>query len=92
MGEGDDEFEEIEDRADVLFTAIGALSRWTWPDIEGLETFQGKVIHSADWKTGEGKLDDPWEETVKSWSNKNIGVIGVVRLTESGQIVTDNCL
>lgn len=69
--------EEFEDRADVLFTGLGGLSRWTWPDIEGLETFQGKVIHSADWKTGEGKPGDPWEETVKSWKDKKVGVIGV---------------
>ncbi|KAE9409300.1 FAD/NAD-P-binding domain-containing protein [Gymnopus androsaceus JB14] len=74
-----DDFEDIEDTADVLFTALGALSRWEWPDIEGLETFEGKVIHSADWKTGEGDTGPKtkWEDTVKSWGEKKVGVIGV---------------
>ena len=31
--------EEIEDTADVLVTAIGSLSRWKWPDIDGLQNF-----------------------------------------------------
>ncbi|KAJ3994963.1 hypothetical protein F5050DRAFT_1896161 [Lentinula boryana] len=36
QGGGQDNLEEIEDTADVLFTGIGSLSRWQWPDIEGL--------------------------------------------------------
>lgn len=76
----EDDSESFEDTADVLFTAIGGLSRWEWPDIEGLDTFQGKVIHSAEWKTGEGDSVRPgkWEDTVKSWGDKKVGVIGVV--------------
>lgn len=71
------EFEEFEDTADVLFTALGGLNRWNWPDIEGLDTFKGKVVHSAMWDAGE----DPnkgWEEGVKDWGDKRVGVIGVV--------------
>ncbi|EEB91499.1 hypothetical protein MPER_10131 [Moniliophthora perniciosa FA553] len=63
---------EFEDTADVLFTAMGSLSRWNWPDIEGLYEFRGKIIHSAQWETGEGD-NDPHsnrENTVKSWSDK----------------------
>lgn len=70
------DFEEFEDTADVLFTGLGGLSRWRWPDIEGLEQFQGQVIHSAQWQTREG--GDKWEETVESWGDKRIGVIGLV--------------
>lgn len=70
------EFEEFEDTADVLFTGLGGLSRWRWPDIEGLEQFQGQVIHSAQWQTREG--GDKWEETVRSWGDKRVGVIGLV--------------
>ncbi|KAF8831859.1 hypothetical protein HHX47_DHR1000936 [Lentinula edodes] len=79
QGTAQDEYEDIEVTADVLFTGIGSLSRWQWPEIEGLETFQGKVIHSAQWETGEGDsgAKTKWEDTVKSWGEKKIGVIGV---------------
>ncbi|KAF7302712.1 hypothetical protein HMN09_00906100 [Mycena chlorophos] len=74
--------EPFQDQADVLFTGWGTLSRWRWPDIEGLESFAGKIMHSAQWETGEGTegVDGqpvPWEETVKSWGDKRVGVIGV---------------
>lgn len=61
-----------------LFTGLGVLSRWNWPDIPGLKEFQGKVIHSARWETGEGGPDAAWEDTVKNWGDKRVGVIGVV--------------
>lgn len=35
--------------ADVLVSAAGALSDPKMPDIAGIETFQGKVFHSARW-------------------------------------------
>ncbi|ONI75101.1 monooxygenase [Actinosynnema sp. ALI-1.44] len=35
--------------ARYLFTATGFLSQPKTPDIPGIETFAGKVIHSADW-------------------------------------------
>lgn len=54
-----------------MFTGIGALSRWSWPDIEGLNTFGGRLIHSAQWDV-EGST---WQE---DWKDKNVGVIGVV--------------
>lgn len=82
-----DEYEDFEDTADVLFTGFGGLSRWKWPDIEGLESFQGKLIHSADWRTGEGDPDGPWEESVKSWKDKNVGVIGIVCVGHPSVIV-----
>lgn len=36
-------------RADVLVSAIGGLSRPAWPDIRGLQDFQGPVFHSQQW-------------------------------------------
>ena len=69
-------WEEFQDTADVLFTGVGALSRWDWPDIEGLDTFAGKVIHSAQWETGDDAKS--WEESVADWGDKKVGVIGVV--------------
>ncbi|KAK0481439.1 FAD/NAD-binding domain-containing protein [Armillaria novae-zelandiae] len=44
---------------------------------DGLKEFQGKVIHSAQWETGEGGPDAAWEDTVKNWGDKRVGVIGV---------------
>jgi cation diffusion facilitator CzcD-associated flavoprotein CzcO len=63
-------YEEINDTADVLFTGLGGLSRWTWPDISGLNEFKGTVLHTAQ-----------WDESVMNWSDKKVGVIGVVRRT-----------
>lgn len=69
------DFEEFEDTADVVLSGLGVLNRWSWPDIEGLQDFQGSVIHSAQWETrGSGQ---GWE---KDWSGKRVGVIGVVRI------------
>ncbi|KAK0199132.1 FAD/NAD-binding domain-containing protein [Armillaria mellea] len=76
-GETATQFEEFEDTCDVLLTGLGVLSRWNWPDIPGLKEFQGKVIHSARWETGEGGPDATWEDTVKNWGDKRVGVIGV---------------
>lgn len=41
--------EVIEDSANVLVTARGMLNDMSWPDIPGLSTFQGKLMHSGDW-------------------------------------------
>ena len=49
---------------DVFIKATGNLNKWTWPDIAGLENFQGPLIHSANWKND----FDP--------SGKRVAVIG----------------
>lgn len=60
------------------------MSRWSWPDIEGLENFKGRVIHSAQWETGEDSGDGPeWAESVKDWGDKCVGVIGVVSIIQN---------
>ncbi|KAI0027324.1 hypothetical protein K488DRAFT_61956 [Vararia minispora EC-137] len=68
----DGEAAEFEDTADVLFLGVGLLSRWRWPEIEGLRNFKGLVIHSAQWNLSEGS----WEDDVKDWANMNVGVVG----------------
>jgi len=40
------------------------LSKWRWPDIEGLHSFKGHKCHSANWNHS------------YDYSNKTIGVIG----------------
>lgn len=38
--------------ADVLVTACGALHQWRYPKIDGLESFEGALFHSAEWDHG----------------------------------------
>jgi cation diffusion facilitator CzcD-associated flavoprotein CzcO len=41
--------EFVEDSADVLVTATGTLNEWKWPDIPGIHSFKGPLLHSANW-------------------------------------------
>lgn len=68
-------YEVIEDTADLVFSGVGGLSRWRWPDIDGLTDFDGKVVHSADWDSKDGQT---WQNSVEDWKEKRVGVIGVV--------------
>ncbi|THH13673.1 hypothetical protein EW146_g6563, partial [Bondarzewia mesenterica] len=68
-----DIFEEFEDTADILFLGTGALSRWSWPDIDGLKNFKGRLIHSAQWDVSDGT----WEDSAKDWCDKIVGVVGL---------------
>lgn len=34
---------------EVVISATGLLNKWKWPSIAGLDKFQGKLLHSADW-------------------------------------------
>ena len=74
----------FEDVADLVLAATGALARWNWPDIEGLKSFKGKLLHTADWDMS----STSWEETVKDWSDKHVGVIGVVSQSLRRLLVT----
>ncbi|KZT07862.1 FAD/NAD-binding domain-containing protein [Laetiporus sulphureus 93-53] len=70
-----EEYEEFTHSADFLLTGIGVLSRWDWPDIDGLHTFEGKLLHSADFDVG----NRTWQEATEEWKwkDKKVGVIGV---------------
>ncbi|EMD35981.1 hypothetical protein CERSUDRAFT_96205 [Gelatoporia subvermispora B] len=65
--------EEFDDAADFLFTGVGLISRWSWPEINGLKSFGGKLFHSANFDTG----DQTWQEAAHEWSDKKVAVIGV---------------
>ena len=54
----------IHDECDILVSAVGFLSNWRWPDIQGLHDFKGHLCHSAVW-------DKDFD-----WTDKRIGVIG----------------
>jgi cation diffusion facilitator CzcD-associated flavoprotein CzcO len=43
--------ETFEDASHILITARGQLNDIAWPKIPGLDTFQGKMMHSGDWDT-----------------------------------------
>ncbi|RBR09789.1 hypothetical protein FVER53590_13320 [Fusarium verticillioides] len=59
----------IEDDCDMLLGALGILDRWEYPDIPGLKTFKGRVIHTADRKQ--------WDEyTQDKWAGQTVTVIG----------------
>lgn len=49
---------------DILINASGILNAWKWPDIPGLETFEGSLVHSA-----------AWDSTI-DLSNRVVGLIG----------------
>ena len=66
--------EEFTDTADVFITGLGIFSKWSWPDIEGLKDFGGKLLHSADF----GEENQHWRDVVKDWKDKKVGVIGIV--------------
>ncbi|KAL4780314.1 hypothetical protein BJX76DRAFT_360979 [Aspergillus varians] len=56
--------EVFDDKADVVLDGSGILNNWGLPNIEGLDTFQGKVLHTAKW--------DP----DYNWDGKKVAVIG----------------
>ena len=58
-----------------MFLGTGALSRWKWPDIDGLDSFKGTVLHSAQFA---GSEDKEWQEVVQDWGDKRVGVVGNV--------------
>lgn len=58
------EGKEREEYADILISARGFLSTWSWPSIPGLQEFKGHKVHSAGW-------DHSYD-----YSQKRIGIIG----------------
>lgn len=52
------------DEAEILINAAGFLNKWKWPDIPGLHSFKGNLMHSARW-------DDSYD-----YKDKNIAVVG----------------
>ncbi|KAI1330112.1 flavin-binding monooxygenase [Xylariaceae sp. FL0255] len=56
--------ETFHDDADVLILARGLLSNPSWPNISGLSTFEGELMHSAKWNAD------------YNFKNKAVGVVG----------------
>ncbi|RVX74091.1 hypothetical protein B0A52_01923 [Exophiala mesophila] len=43
--------EIVVDTCDVLLSAVGPLNKWEWPKIDGLKSFKGPLMHSANYDT-----------------------------------------
>jgi cation diffusion facilitator CzcD-associated flavoprotein CzcO len=64
---GSDIVEEFEDECDLLLYATGILNDFKWPKIEGIETFKGKICHTARW---------PEDYQEEEWKNDQVAIIG----------------
>ncbi|KAK4187955.1 hypothetical protein QBC35DRAFT_523186 [Podospora australis] len=56
--------ETFNDEANILISARGQLNEIAWPQISGLQSFKGKIMHSGEW------------DTSYDFRNKKIAVIG----------------
>ncbi|RAQ53753.1 hypothetical protein AFGD_006827 [Aspergillus flavus] len=56
----------FQDNVDVFINAGGVLNNWKWPNIEGIHSFKGKLIHSARW-------DQKYDFTGKKVASISIG-------------------
>ena len=54
----------VEEECDIFVQGVGTLNNWKYPDIEGLESFTGKLMHTAC-----------WDET-QDLTGKRVAVIG----------------
>lgn len=63
----DGKIEEFEDEGDLLFYGTGILNNFRWPKIEGIETFKGRMLHTATWDRG---------YQAEEWKNDTVAVIG----------------
>ncbi|KAL5040848.1 hypothetical protein BDW71DRAFT_201844 [Aspergillus fruticulosus] len=70
----------IQDKVDVFINAGGVLNNWKWPNIEGLQDFKGKLIHSASW-------DQDYDFTGKRVANIGIGSSGVQIVPQLAKVV-----
>lgn len=41
--------DQFDDYCDILINAGGVLNSWRWPAIPGLESYQGEIVHTANW-------------------------------------------
>ncbi|KAM6479934.1 FAD/NAD(P)-binding domain-containing protein [Trichoderma sp. SZMC 28011] len=54
----------LSDECDVLINAGGFLNKWKWPNIDGIDTYKGFLVHSAAWNPD------------YSFEGKTVGIIG----------------
>ncbi|KAL2801096.1 hypothetical protein BJX66DRAFT_321046 [Aspergillus keveii] len=80
-GEGEGSKGMVRDEVDVFINAGGVLNNWKWPNIDGLHTFQGKLIHSARW-------DQSYDFTGKKVAVIGIGSSGIQIVPELAKVAS----
>jgi cation diffusion facilitator CzcD-associated flavoprotein CzcO len=61
------EDEDFEEECDLLFYATGILNNFKWPKIKGINSFKGKIVHTAKW---------PSDYQKEQWANDRVAIIG----------------
>ncbi|CAO2658339.1 Nn.00g060620.m01.CDS01 [Neocucurbitaria sp. VM-36] len=61
------EMKEFEDECDLLLYATGILNNYKWPAIKGINSFKGRIAHTATW---------PKDYQKEQWANDRVAVIG----------------
>lgn len=61
------EEKEFEEECDLFFYATGILNNYKWPAIKGINSFKGRIVHTAKW---------PQEYQKEQWAGERIAVIG----------------
>ncbi|RYP76146.1 hypothetical protein DL771_001970 [Monosporascus sp. 5C6A] len=56
--------EEFQDQANFIIDGSGILNNWKWPDIPNLESYEGDLIHTANWPKD------------FDYANKTVAIIG----------------
>lgn len=57
----------FDDRCHFLLHGTGILNNFKWPNIEGMEKFKGRIVHTARW---------PKDYQAEEWKNDRVAVIG----------------
>ncbi|KAH7381347.1 hypothetical protein DE146DRAFT_704940 [Phaeosphaeria sp. MPI-PUGE-AT-0046c] len=61
------EEKEFVEECDLLLYATGILNNFKWPKIKGINSFKGKIVHTAKW---------PSDYQKEQWANDRVAVIG----------------
>jgi cation diffusion facilitator CzcD-associated flavoprotein CzcO len=61
------EEKEFVEECDLLLYATGILNNYKWPAIKGINSFKGKIVHTATW---------PSDYQKEQWANDRVAVIG----------------
>jgi len=57
----------FDDRCHVLLHGTGILNNFKWPNIEGMEKFKGRIVHTARW---------PENYQAEQWKGDRVAIIG----------------
>jgi cation diffusion facilitator CzcD-associated flavoprotein CzcO len=61
------EEKELVEECDLLLYATGILNNYKWPKIKGINSFKGKIVHTATW---------PSDYQKEQWAHDRVAIIG----------------